>query len=235
MPVTPTLILASQSPRRASLLRDAGYVFEQMSPPYDDPPQPQAVERFDSQTLATELASRKAMSLFDALVKEWPTHLVAPADVILIGADTICIGVDGSLIGQPTDAAHARAMICSFTNATHDVVTGVTLLRLAVSEGDNTSGPNVDLAQMARFADVAPVTFGDLSVGTLDAYLATDEWRGKAGGYNLFDRQADGWPITLPSSDETSVNTPADPTTVVGLPMRKLQPMLAAWGVQPAS
>ena len=216
----PQLILASQSPRRASLLTEAGFVIEQVSPPFDDPPQPIAIERFDPQTLATELASKKAMSLADNLPDGLPLSMVTTDDLILIAADTICVGTDGKeLIGQPRDADHARTMIQSFTNETHDVVTGVALLHGSIdSDGFH-------IQQLMRFTDVVPVTFGDLDPGALDAYLATNQWQGKAGGYNLVDRQADGWPITLPPD--------ADPTTVVGLPMRKLTDMLKAWGVEP--
>ena len=66
------------------------------------------------------------------------------------------------------------------------------------------------------FADVAVVRFGAVSEQQLVTYLATEEWQGKAGGYNLFDRQSAGWPIEVEG----------DPATVVGLPMKRLIPML---------
>ena len=75
------------------------------------------------------------------------------------------------------------------------------------------------------FADSATVRFDRVNDAQLDRYLDTDQWRGKAGGYNLYDRQAEGWPISVTG----------DPTTVVGLPMAKLRPVLAKHGVSPVS
>lgn len=229
------LILASQSPRRASLLREAGYVFQQVKPPFDDPPQPTNDRRFDTQTLAMELASQKAISVaeMDAnrlleIVGE-PGEVDEPTELIIIGADTICVGPGtnpnphDALIGQPADRDHARSMIRSFINATHDVVSGVALLRGTLNRN------GFELQQLGRFADLVPVTFGPLDDADLDSYLDTNQWQGKAGGYNLFDRQAAGWPIKLSPIDDSQ----PDRTSVVGLPMRKLQEMLTAWNVNP--
>jgi septum formation protein len=74
---------------------------------------------------------------------------------------------------------------------------------------------------MQSFADRAWVVFGSIDRDEIKAYAATDQWRGKAGGYNLFDRQAASWPITVEG----------DPTTVVGLPMKRLSGMLGTLGV----
>ena len=93
-------------------------------------------------------------------------------------------------------------MVRAFAACSHRVVTGVALL------GDG--GPP------RRFADSAGVTFGALAPEEIDRYVASGGWRGKAGGYNLYERQAEGWPITVEG----------DPTTVVGLPMRLLAPAL---------
>lgn len=199
MPNTRTLILASQSPRRARLLQEAGIAFEQCSPPYADPDQPPSHLRgHEAEDYAEALARRKAESLADTLNQ--------PATIL--SADTICVDHAGRLVGKPTDAGHAEAMLQTFVNKSHRVITGVALL--ASSPG---------FKQMIQsFADTATVRFGEIDRAMLADYLATDDWRGKAGGYNLFDRQAAGWPITVTG----------DETTVVGLPMRRLRPMLAA-------
>jgi septum formation protein len=65
-------------------------------------------------------------------------------------------------------------------------------------------------------SDIATVELGSLSVGALDQYLDSGEWMGKAGGYNLIDRIEDGWPLACLD----------DPTTVMGLPIRRLLPIL---------
>jgi septum formation protein len=59
------------------------------------------------------------------------------------------------------------------------------------------------------------VTWGDVDDDAIDEYVASGQWRGKAGGYNLEERLEAGWPIECEG----------DPTTVMGLPMRRLAAM----------
>jgi len=199
MNTDPPLILASQSPRRAQLLREAGFVFEQRSPPFADPDQPPGhLGGHEAEDYARSLAIQKAESL--------ARDIDGPATIL--AADTICVDEAGALVGKPRDREHARAMLRSFVGCDHRVLSGVALLRV---------GSNSETATES-FADTAVVTFGAVASEQLEAYLATEDWRGKAGGYNLFDRQAAGWPITVVG----------DPTTVVGLPMDRLVPMLAS-------
>jgi septum formation protein len=199
MPVVFPLILASQSPRRAQLLREAGVAFEQRSPPFSDPDQPSSGLRgHEAEAHAADLASQKARSLAE--------RLAGPCTIL--AADTICVDDAGRLVGKPIDRADAQAMLRSFMSRDHRVITGVALLSID-AEGGQT---------IESFADAAVVTFGSVGDAALAEYLATDDWRGKAGGYNLFDRQAAGWPIAVAG----------DPTTVVGLPMRRLGPVLGA-------
>lgn len=194
----PPLILASQSPRRAQLLKEAGFVFEQRSPPFVDPDQPpEHLRGHEAEDYAASLAEQKARSLARQI----------DGKALVLAADTICVGAMGGLVGKPRDRVHAAEMIRTFIEAEHRVLTGVTLLRVGLGE-----------SVVESFADVATVTFGSVTDGQLEAYLATDDWQGKAGGYNLFDRQAAGWPIQVQG----------DPATVVGLPMRRLVPVLHA-------
>ena len=195
----PPLILASQSPRRAQLLREAGFAFEQRSPPFADPDQPPGhLEGHEAEDYACALAVQKAESLAGEI----------DGSATILAADTICVDAAGVLVGKPADRDHARAMLRSFVGCDHRVLSGVALMRIAVS-GERS---------LDSFADTAVVTFGAVSDEQLETYLATEDWQGKAGGYNLFDRQAAGWPITVSG----------DPTTVVGLPMDRLVPMLSA-------
>lgn len=199
MQANPPLILASQSPRRAQLLREAGVAFEQRSPPFADPDQPPSDLRgHQAEDYAVRLAVSKAVSYVRAY----------GADVRVLAADTLCVDTDGQLVGKPADREQAQAMLRSFIGGTHRVITGV-----AMTDAKTSGDPPIN-----AFADAAAVTFGTIDDHQLAAYLASNDWRGKAGGYNLFDRQADGWPITVCG----------DPSTVVGLPMRRLGPMLSA-------
>ena len=200
----PHLILASRSPRRAQLLQEAGYTFTQMDPPFADPAQP-ALERGaeDPKALAVELAEAKACS-----AAAQPSIQQEDATLIL-GADTIVVAPDGSLLGQPLDRANARQMLNVLQNHVHQVVTGVCLLAPG-------TGARV------CFADAASVKLSDPGLAELEHYLAGDDWRGKAGAYNLSELGF-LW----------KANVVGDPSTVVGLPMRMLTQVLLRWGVKP--
>lgn len=99
------LVLASASPRRAALLRSAGFEFETRPS--------QAVEwpcsGGDPAEYAEALARAKAVDV--------------PGEVV-IGADTIVV-VDGVVLGKPADAAAAAAMLRKLSGRSHEVVTAV--------------------------------------------------------------------------------------------------------------
>lgn len=198
----PALILASRSPQRAQLLREAGYQFEQADPPFADPPHPDDTAAHPEET-TLDLARRKAASLGAMLAPRSAAHLI-------IAADTVCVSDDGRLVGQASDRAQAQRILRGFVNRTHRVVTGVALLGRGENDWD-------------VFADTAAVTWGAIDDAAIDRYLDSGAWRGKAGAYNLFDRLADGWPIEIAG----------DPATVVGLPMRRLVPLLRRRGITP--
>jgi septum formation protein len=190
-----TWVLASQSPRRSLLLTEAGVDFIAIKPPFDDPPHP-ADTGVTPENVATQLSNQKALSV----------HNLYP-DKPIIAADTLIIMPDGSLAGTPVNREQAHVMIAAMCHHAHWVVTGVTLLL----PGEK---------KPIHLADRAQVTLGDIPDCDLNAYLDTDLWQGKAGGYNLFERQKAGWPITVEG----------DETTVVGLPMQMLRKAMSDLG-----
>lgn len=109
MNTTLKLILASGSPRRSELLRDAGLDFEIRVPDIDEAPLPdEAPEAFVCRT-----AREKAESIPDA-------------DAVILAADTAVVDGD-RILGKPADAEDAAAMLRSLSNRTHEVMTGVCL------------------------------------------------------------------------------------------------------------
>jgi septum formation protein len=88
----------------------------------------------------------------------------------VLGCDTI-VALDGVIYGKPRDGGAARATLKALSGATHEVVSGLALL--LAGEPDRTA--------IARTA----VSFRDLDEGLLQWYLATGEWRGRAGGYAI--------------------------------------------------
>lgn len=130
---------------------------------------------------------------------------------VVLGADTAIVkGPD--LIGTPVNSAEAAAILRRLSSGQHDVVSGVAFI-------DASTG------RRSFFVDKATVRVGCLSEDTITAYAATSSWQGKAGGYNLRERVEDGWPLEVSG----------DPTTVMGLPMRKLPGKLRTFRDCPAS
>lgn len=155
------LVLASASPRRAQLLREAGYTFKAVQPPIPEPYTPRA-----SLVPAEEA---EALSYFKAR---------AAAGIVrqglIVAADTV-VACGGEVFGKPVDQADARRILSRLMSTTHRVITGVTLLAAA------------DERRVISH-DVTHVTMRQLSTEELEAYLATGAWRGKAGAYGIQDR-----------------------------------------------
>ncbi len=185
----PIIILASKSPRRRLLLAAAGIPCQQRPAPLDDGHL--TPSQISPLAWVTALAYLKARAAADT----------APSRTIILGADTVVIK-NNIIIGQPRSDAHARQIIQTLRNGTHTVATGVAILT-----------PN---APRLLFVDTATVTVGNITDSQINDYLATGTHQGKAGAYNLAERQAAGWPLICNG----------DPATVMGLPMIKLAPIL---------
>jgi nucleoside triphosphate pyrophosphatase len=151
------LILASASPRRAQILRDAGISFSVLSSAIDETPYPE------------ETPQQAVQRLADAKVELAAARAVAPA--ILIAADTVVV-LEGQILGKPRSTDDARRMLELFSGRVHSVITGVSLVRL----------PEM---QRRKFVESTLVTFAPLSSNDISRYLATDEPYDKAGAYAI--------------------------------------------------
>lgn len=194
----PRLFLASRSARRRELLLDAGIDHDAEHPGVED----SLLEpgRATPAEWVMALAYLKARAGRDVLRARGVTEAR-----LVIGADTACV-LDGALIGTPRDEREAEGMIRAFMGREHEVVTGVALI-------DTGSG------RRELFADTARVSMGRIAEASLSEYLASGEYSGKAGGYNLRERVRAGWPISYTG----------DPATIMGLPMQSLRRKLSAW------
>ena len=103
------LILASASPRRAELLRAAGYEFEIIVADVDE----RARDGETPDIYVRRLAAEKSAA-------------VQAADMIILGADTTVV-VDGEILGKPRDDDEAAAMLRRLAGRRHDVLTGVSV------------------------------------------------------------------------------------------------------------
>lgn len=182
----PRVFLASRSPRRRSLLDEHGVAHEAAHPGFDDAVLEPGKVR--PEQWVASLAYLKANAGL--------AH--AGHGPVVIGADTVCVK-DGRIIGTPRNADEARTMLRDLASGEHDVLTGVALIDTTTDERE-------------LFVDRARVRLGPLSDAQIESYVASGEWQGKAGGYNLRDRLHAGWALAVEG----------DETTVMGLPMAKL-------------
>jgi septum formation protein len=106
------LILASQSPRRAEILRLAGIAFTVRVAPIDE--SPQHGER--PEAYVQRLAAEKALAVE-----------CGPGETVL-GADTTVV-IDGEMLGKPVDADDARRMLGLLSGRRHEVLTGIAVRR----------------------------------------------------------------------------------------------------------
>ena len=154
------LILASASPRRAEILRDAGIPFTQLSSAVDETLFPEESPQDHVQRLASAKAELVA------------ARAVGPA--IIIAADTV-VTLEGHIFGKPRSSDDARHMLEKLSGRTHSVVTGVTLIRL----------PD---AERITFVESTLVHFATISAEEISRYLATNEPYDKAGAYAIQGR-----------------------------------------------
>jgi septum formation protein len=152
------LILASASPRRAQILRDAGIPFEIARANVNE----RRRLGESARVMTRRLAQAKAQIIAKKLGKK-------PLQAIVIGADTT-VEVKGELLGKPQSLAQARKMLRKLAGKTHRVVTSVAAIRLP------------DHAQ-AIATVTTRVRFAPLSAEDIAEYVATGEPLDKAGAY----------------------------------------------------
>lgn len=149
-------VLASASPRRLDLLAQIGIVPEGVLPAeIDETPRPGEVPRATARRLAVMKADAVALQAADAFV---------------LAADTV-VAVGRRQLGKPADAAEARAFLAMLSGRRHRVFGGISVIAPDGRRSDRLSTTSVRFKRLAE-AEIA-------------AYLATDEWQGKAGGYAI--------------------------------------------------
>lgn len=161
IPGRPRLVLASGSPRRLALLQQAGVDPDRLMPAeIDETPRPRESPR----KLALRLAKEKARVASERLIGD-------PVDekAIVLSADTVvCVG--RRILPKADTTDEAAACLRLLSGRTHRVYTGLVI--------------SVAGRERSRLVETR-VRFKRLSPAEVDAYLASGEWRGKAGGYAI--------------------------------------------------
>jgi septum formation protein len=212
------LILASASPRRQELLRNACISFVVQAADIEE----RIHEGESPRDCAERLAREKALAV----------ARTRPADCVL-GADTIVV-VDGNILGKPHDAGDAARMLRMLSGRVHEVITGVCVLGAGArgqgsgaSKNKAHSGPALggideQLAGSRRLvtaSETTLVTMSELSDDDIREYIATGEPMDKAGAYAI-QGIASRW---IPRIE-------GDYSNVVGLPVAMVYRMLLEQG-----
>lgn len=171
------LVLASNSPRRRELLKEAGYRFEVDAPPPDfEDSLPQDPEELPIEAVA-RLAWHKARWAHRRRDNCW-----------VLGCDTLA-DLDGKAIGKPRDKDDARSILKELRGRVHFVHTGVCLCP-----------PSPDVMRVAT--QTTAVRLLEISDAAIEEYLESNLWMGKAGAFGYQDRT--GW-VTIESGSEPNV------------------------------
>jgi septum formation protein len=157
------LILASASPRRSELLRNAAIPFTVQPADINEAP----IAGESPRDCAERLAREKALAVFQTQPKNF-----------VLGADTIVV-VDEVILGKPRDAADAFRMLRLLSGRKHAVITGVCIVG-PVASGQWSVAGNTEIA-----SETTLVTFCELSDDEIRDYVATGEPVDKAGAYAI--------------------------------------------------
>jgi septum formation protein len=162
------LVLASASPRRAELLRAAGFSFDILAVDLDE----RAHDGEAPADYVARLARDKAGAAMQRFEQRAQQSCRGPErsaldDLIVLGADTAVI-VDGRILGKPRDDRDAAEMLTALSGRRHEVLTGVSLRSLA---GER------------QLVEATGVYMSVLTADDIAWYVASGEGRDKAGGY----------------------------------------------------
>jgi septum formation protein len=188
------IILASQSPRRVELLTKMGVLFTAIPSNYD--------EKLDESRSAEEVAVELALGKANDVSVRYP-------DAFVIGSDTV-VALNGRQMEKPKDIDDAREMLTALAGHKSTVSTGVAIVR---ADG------RIEQSQVATttvyFKPDSPEV-----IKLREEYLASGDWKDKAGGYGV----QSGAAILIERID-------GDFDTIVGLPTSLLSKMLNNVGI----
>jgi septum formation protein len=152
--VGPTLLLASNSPRRRDLLSEAGFEFETWGPDVS--------EKFDVGLTLRELTAFNAIRKAMAAARAHPKRIVLAADTL--------VAIDDHVLGKPNDLSEAATMLQRLSGQAHEVCTSVFICHLV-------------RRRSTSFSEISRVRFRRLTRNEIDHYLARINPLDKAGAY----------------------------------------------------
>ena len=184
MPIELPLVLASASPRRKQLLEEAGFIFEVKFP--DAHAEDGRLPHEPPEKYVRRHAFQKAKNVADKIERG-----------IILGGDTIVLCC-GNILEKPIDRNDARKMLQQLRGQVHSVLSGLCLVK-------KEQGCEEEVSQEI---DVTRLVMQPISDATLEMYLDTDAWRGKAGAFGYQD--GNDWITILEGSESNVVGLPLD-------------------------
>lgn len=154
------VVLASRSPQRRALLDALGVDFDVAEPRVEE------MKDGDPREVVLENARWKAASI---------SAIEAPGTLV-IGGDTEVV-LDGAALGQPEDEDEAREHLRRLSGREHEVLGAIALMGPGTGEDERPATREGVVSTMVRLRTLE----GPL----LDSYLASGEWRGRAGSYAI--------------------------------------------------
>jgi nucleoside triphosphate pyrophosphatase len=215
------LVLASASPRRAELLRAAGFTFETCAVDIDETARAGEAPASYVRRLAAEKSARALVAVHGSAGATGPAkaghyvpkrvvqektvqEVVAQEEVVVLGADTAVV-VDGEIVAKPRDSREAAAMLSRLSGRRHEVMTGVSL--------------RVRAHEIGR-VETTVVYFAALTHAEIAWYVASGEGLDKAGAYGIQGLAS----RFIPRIEGSYSN-------VVGLPLQRVYELLNELGV----
>jgi septum formation protein len=188
------LILASTSPYRRALVERLGVPFRCVAPPVDERALEDSMPGATPRQLAEHLARAKALGV----------AAVEPGAVV-IGGDQV-VSVDGSILGKPGTAGHAKDQLRLLAGRSHELITAIHVIHQGRSHAHT---------------DVTTLTCRPLTPEEIDRYVEADRPTDCAGSYKLESRG-----ITLFAEIQS-----ADHSAIVGIPLIALTSILRSIGL----
>jgi septum formation protein len=160
------LVLASASPRRAELLRAAGFTFDVVAADVDE----RVREGEPPRDYVRRLAGEKSAAVLAAItISSQALASHEASDLVVLGADTAVV-VDGAILGKPRNDEEAAGMLRRLSGRRHDVLTGICLRSQSAERG---------------LVETTSVYMMDLRDDDIAWYLRSGEGRDKAGAYGI--------------------------------------------------
>jgi len=158
------LILASQSPRRKSLLAQLGYQFTMQAADIDEAEQCNE----NAQDYVVRLAQEKSQVIFAKLSAQQQLQSV------VLGSDTSVV-IAGQILGKPLNEAQCIATLMRLENKQHQVLTAIAVI------SQNQQGTHEIMSQLVT----TQVAFKALTIAEIKRYWQTGEPCDKAGSYAI--------------------------------------------------